>query len=119
MKLDTLSEVVVPTNEKVEYIYRRTSEGMLVGYLKYHSYDEELLLVDIFVVPQMRGYGIATSMLEELLTTAFDQDLDVMLRVASSGMPNTLDDQDLREWYARHGFKKHARWRQHGVMVTW
>lgn len=71
-------------------------EGAPIGRLLVHRTADELLLVDISLLPESRGKGIGTSLVRELQAEAAATDRPLRLRVAR--------ENPARRLYARLGF---------------
>lgn len=112
-----LTELLVPRGQP-KLLARRAVGGRLIAYMHYREYAGDVWAVnDLFVDSKRRGEGLASSMVEEVLTMAQGSQAVVYLFVASNGQPNTLDNKQLRAFYERHGFEQH--WWEEPVMVHW
>lgn len=57
----------------------------------------------INVPREYRGKGVGTKLLNQIIAAADEAGNDLWLEIVPSG---GLDFDELREWYARHGFRK-------------
>src|SRR4051812_42326561 len=108
-----LPELMMPSSMDLGVLVREI-DGQTAGYLNYRRYLDAWTVNDVFVVPGHRGRGLASSLLEELLSRA---EQPVVLRVAGSASPGTLSDEELDAWYRRHGFTEHPSWGHADALV--
>lgn len=119
----TLAEVIVPFLGEMEMRYRHDKQLNVVAYAQMYKYIDAVVLHQVYVHPNSRGKGLATELLEEVLDYAVGiLELPVILHVASSlGHASDLRNDQLRDWYLRHGFKSHASYdieKNGSILVT-
>jgi ribosomal protein S18 acetylase RimI-like enzyme len=73
-------------------------DNQSVGRLYLHRTEDENRIIDIAFLPEFRGRGIGSIVMQEILDEADKQQIPVRLRVQP--------DRPARQWYERLGFKK-------------
>lgn len=62
------------------------------------------LITGVFVRPDDRGKGAGTRLLKDIIADAEREGENLYLTVLADSS-NGLNDEQLRDWYMRHGFK--------------
>lgn len=110
-----MPEIAMPSAEAE--LLRLVENGDMLGYLTLRWYREAILICDVFVLAEERGAGCGSELLDMAITVAEEFGMDLVLRVAGSGAPNTLDDEQLGQWYRRYGFDTHPEWDEPTVLI--
>lgn len=112
----SLAEISMPSAPS-EMLVTTDEHKDLTGYLTLRQYREGWLIADVFVLREHRGKGLASELLDQAILAADEFDIDLVLRVAGNGQPDTLDDEQLGEWYRRYGFDTHPEWNIPSVLL--
>jgi len=75
----------------------QTAPWQRIGRLYLDERDEEIRLIDIALLPEMRSAGLGSLLLEKLLSIAKERDLAVRIHVEQFN--------PAAEWYRRYGFR--------------
>jgi ribosomal protein S18 acetylase RimI-like enzyme len=85
--------------------------GMPIGRLSVDDSPDELLIIDLAIMPEWRNRGIGTALLKEL-----------QARAANAGKPLRLHveiDNPARSLYERLGFEQQPTANQLYLLMTW
>lgn len=112
----SLHEVALPSADS-ELLYVMDHQKMLIAYLTLRRYADAWLVCDIFTIAGQRHKGHAGDLLRQAIEVSEETDLPLVLHVAGSGAPDTLDDEELTAWYRRYGFDAHPEWDDPTVLM--
>lgn len=62
------------------------------------------LITSIYVRPDQRGLGAGSRLLRDIIADADTENVNLYLTIAADSSGGLTEDQ-LRDWYMRHGFK--------------